>query len=503
MTDEAATDDAATDDAATDDAATDEAATDDAAPHLERLGEANRAFTRLYPGEAAARQPVHTVYGGAHLYKAETTSRLGELALRSLQSYAPDAIALARAIGFVSTAAFDDADPAALREAFARDAAAFRRDHPGAWLAFTVHDRVLAKLRQEPVEDFRIDFEDGYGARADADEDATAVAAAQEVARGLAAGLLPPFIGIRVKSFGEEWKGRGARTLQIFLDTLLSATGGRLPDNFVVTLPKVTIAEQPRALVRLFEILERRHRLPAGSLRMELMIETTQALLGPDGRSPLPGFLAACEGRCRGAHLGTYDFTASCNITAAYQSMDHPLCDLAKGLMILAYGGTGLFLSDGATNVMPVAPHRGARLSPAQEIENRAVVHGAWRLSHRHIRHSLEGGYYQGWDLHPAQLPVRYATCFGFFLEGFAPAAERLRNFVEKAAQATLVGDIFDDAATGQGLLNFFLRALNSGAISLDDVGQTGVTPDEVGLRSFAKILAARRERLRGGGEPG
>ena len=309
---------------------------DDFAPHLEALGQANRAWARLYPGDPPARQPIHTVYGGAHLYKAETTRRLGELALRQMARYAPDAVALARGVGFVPAATFDGPgapDAAALRAAFGGTRRRCARQSPQAWLAFTVHERVLAKLRREPVEDFRIDFEDGYGARSDADEDATAVAAAREVARGLAEGLLPPFIGIRIKSFGAEWQARGARTLEIFVDTLLTATGGRLPDNFVVTLPKVTIAEQPRTLVRLCERLEARHGLPAGALRIELMIETTQALLGPDGRSPLPAFLEACEGRCRGAHFGTYDFTASCNITAAYQSMDHPLCDLAKGMM--------------------------------------------------------------------------------------------------------------------------------------------------------------------------
>ncbi|HVY37478.1 MAG TPA: phosphoenolpyruvate kinase [Polyangia bacterium] len=444
---------------------------DPTSPALAALAQANGAFAARYPGDAPARQPIHTVYGGAHLYKAETTGRLGELALRHLARYAPDAAALAEALGFPA------AGP----------------------LAVNVYDRLLAKLRAEPVEDFRIDFEDGFGARPDAEEDAAAATAAREVARGLAAGLLPPFLGIRIKSFGTEWQTRGARTLEVFVETLLDATAGRLPDNFVVTLPKVTVAEQPRALVHLFEVLERRHGLPAGSLRVELMIETTQALLGADGRSPLPAFLDACAGRCRGAHFGTYDFTASCNITAAYQTMDHPWCDLAKGMMMLAYGGTGLFLSDGATNVMPVGPHRGDGLTAEQEAQNRAVVHAAWRLSHRHIRRSLEGGFYQGWDLHPGQLPVRYATCFAFFLEGFAPAAERLRAFVEKAAQATLVGDVFDDAATGQGLLNYFLRALNSGAIDAADMRATGLTPDEVALRSFAKILAARRQRLSGG----
>ncbi|HEY6879208.1 MAG TPA: phosphoenolpyruvate kinase [Polyangiales bacterium] len=444
---------------------------EEAQAELDALGVKNRAFMARYPGERPVRQPVHTVYGGAHLYKAETTRRLGELALESLDAYGRDALEFASGVGFTS-------DPA---------------------LAATVYERVRDKLRREAVEDFRIDFEDGFGARSDSEEDQTAQSAAREVARGMELGSLPPFLGIRVKSFGEEWKARATRTLELFLDTLLAESGGRLPDNFVVTLPKISVPEQASTLVRLFELLEKRHGLRAGSLRVELMIELTQALLGPDGRSPLAAFLDACEGRCTGAHLGTYDYTASCGITAAYQTMAHPMCDLAKGMMLLAYAGTGIFLSDGATNVMPVGPHRAAS-TPAQRADNRAVVHGAWQLAHRHIRHSLEGGFYQGWDLHPAQLPVRYAACYAFFLEGFAPMAERLRNFIEKAAQATLVGDVFDDAATGQGLLNYFLRALNCGAISLEDIAQTGLTREEFALRSFAKILAARRDRLQTSG---
>jgi citrate lyase beta subunit len=358
-----------------------------------------------------------------------------------------------------------------------------------------VYDRMLEKLRREAVEDFRIDFEDGFGARPDAEEDATAKSAALEVARAMKVGSLPPFIGIRLKPFNEEWMVRGAKTLELFLGTLLAETGGQLPDPFLVTLPKVTLAEQPRTLVRLFEKLEERHRLPPGRLKMELMVELTQALLGPDGRCPLLDFWRACEGRCFGAHLGTYDFTASCNITATYQAMRHPWCDLAKGMMMLAFGGTGVFLSDGATNVMPIGPHRGASLSDAEVEQNQATVYNAWRLYHDNVRHSLEGAFYQGWDLHPAQLPVRYATTYAFFLEGFAQAAERLSNFIEKAAQATLVGDVFDDAATGQGLLNYFVRALNCGAIAETDLTQTGLTPDEFRLRSFNAILKARRAR--------
>ena len=93
-------------------------------------------------------------------------------------------------------------------------------------------------------------------------------------------------------------------------------------------------------------------------------------------------------------------------------------------------------------------------------------MHRAWRLHADDVRHSLVNGFYQGWDLHPAQLPTRYAAVYAFFLEGLDAASERLRNFVDKAAQATLVGDVFDDAATGQGLLNFFLRGINCGAIT-------------------------------------
>jgi citrate lyase beta subunit len=471
-----------------------------AAPHLSALSAANRAFSGIYPGDRPVRQPVHTVYGGAQLYKAETTQRLGELALSSFDTYAPNALELATGVGFLTPAALVGLDPISLTERYQADAAELRRLSPNGWLAQTVYERVKVKLVREAVEDFRIDFEDGFGARPDLEEDETAQRAAAELARAMKEKRTPPFIGIRIKSFGEEWKLRGARTLELFVEALLAASGGALPENFVVTLPKVTIPEQAATLVRLFEILEQRHGLPQNTLKFELMVETTQALIGPNGYCPLPSLLAAGEGRCVGAHLGTYDFTASCNITAAYQTMDHPMCDLAKGLMLLSYAGTGVFLSDGATNVMPVAPHRGPSLSRDQVAANRAAVYRAWQLAHRHIRHSLEGGFYQGWDLHPAQLPVRFATCYAFFLEGLASAGERLKNFIEKAAQATLVGEVFDDAATGQGLLNYFLRALNCGAIDLSDIEQTGLTSAEVELRSFAKILSARRARLSPGG---
>jgi citrate lyase beta subunit len=466
---------------------------------LKALARANRAFSRSYPGERAVRQPVHTVYGGAHLFTADTAKRLGERALRALDAYARDPVELARGVGFLPDKTLKVGDLAWLRSQLERDPEQLKRQNPSAWLMLTVHDRVRKKLEREPVEDFRIDFEDGFGARPDSEEDEAAVAAARQLKRGMSAGSLPPFIGIRIKSLTEEWKRRSIRTLERFIETLLDETDGHLPDPFLVTLPKVSVPEQPAALCALLDALERRHGLKRHAIRMELMIELTQALLDAKGRSPLPAFLDACEGRCHGAHLGTYDFTASCNVTAAQQRMDHPLCDLAKGMMLLAYAGRGVFLSDGATNLLPVGPHKGAALSREQLAENRAAVHAAWQRSHAHIRHSLEGGFYQGWDLHPAQLPVRYATCYAFFLETFPQAAERLRNFVDQAGQATLAGDVMDDAATGQGLLNYFLRARSCGAISVPEAEQTGLSAQELELRSFAAIMKARAQRLAGG----
>lgn len=419
-----------------------------------------------YPGESGTRQPVHTVYGGAHLFRADTAARLGQLGLRALQTYAPDADTFAEAIGL---------DPA---------------------LAGTVYDRVVDKLQREGVEDFRIDFEDGYGNRADAEEDGHAVQAAEEVAAGLRAGTLPPFLGIRIKTLSGELCGRALRTLDVFLTALLRASAGRLPANFVVTLPKITAPEQVSTLVSAFEALEAALGLVPNSLKMEFMVETTQSILDSDGYVMLPRLLTAAGDRCVAAHFGVYDFTASNDITAQYQRMRHPACDFAKHMMKMAYAGTGLWLSDGATNIMPVGPHRaepGAQLSADQAADNQRAVHAAWRLHADDIRHSLAGGYFQGWDLHPGQLPTRYAAVYAFFLGGLASASERLSNFVSKAAQATLVGDVFDDAATGQGLLNFFLRGINCGALREEEALRAGVTLDELRGRSFVKILKNRR----------
>lgn len=465
----------------------------------ERLGRANAEFSARYPGETSGRQPVHTVYGGAHLFKSDTMPRLGVLARRALDTYAPNFAVLARSLALPGSDELPDSveDDSSVRAAIEQDEAAFRREHKGVWLAHTVYTRVVEKLRREPVEDFRIDFEDGYGNRPDAEEDGHAEAAAKEVAAGMKAGTLPPFIGIRIKPFTEELHARSTRTLDIFLSTLAEESGGRLPSNFVVTLPKITVPEQVAALADIFDLFERASGLEAGSLKLEMMVETTQSIINWRGESALPILLEAARGRCTAAHFGTYDYTANCQITAAHQHMTHPACDFARHVMQVALGGTGVWLSDGATNIMPVPAHRasdGGSLTTEQEEENRRAVHRAWKLHYEHIQHSLTNAFYQGWDLHPAQLPTRYAAVYTFFLESLGPASERLSNFVEKAARATLVGDVFDDAATGQGLLNYFLRAINCGAVSEQEAIQlTSLTNEELRSGSFVRILKNRQ----------
>jgi citrate lyase beta subunit len=417
-----------------------------------------------------------------------------------MNQFAPDFLSFAKAIGLPGADQLPDSleEDDRLTAHLETDPERVRRENKAAWLGYSIYDKVIEKLRREPVEDFRIDFEDGYGNRPDEEEDGHAASAAIEVSQGIEKQTLPPFIGIRIKPFTEELRQRSVRTLDIFVSTLVNKSGGRLPGNFVITLPKITIPEQVGALAGIFELLEKKTGLPAGSLKLEMMIETTQSIINARGEINLPLLLAAARGRCVAAHFGTYDYTASCNITAAHQHMMHPACDFAKHMMQVSFAGAGIWLSDGATNILPVAPHRfnegGAPLTAEQIAENRAVIHRAWRLHYHHIQHSLENAFYQGWDLHPAQLPTRYAAIYAFFLESLDAASERLKNFVEKAAKATLVGDVFDDAATGQGLLNYFLRAINCGALTEEEaIDLSGLTLAELRSGSFVKILNNRQ----------
>jgi citrate lyase beta subunit len=430
---------------------------------LERLKQDNEAFELRYPGDSRERQPIHVVYGGAQRFKSDTAKRMGTLALETLRVYAPDAETLAGAAGME------------LRT------------------AEVVYPKVVAKLVNEPVEDFRIDFEDGYGYRADGEEDAHATDAAIQLARAMREGKLPPFTGIRIKPLTRLLERRAMRTLDLFLTNVLENTG-KLPEGFVVTLPKVTAPVQVSVLDEMLLAFEQRYGLAARSTKIELMIETPQLIVNSAGVCAIPALLEASLGRCRGLHFGPYDYTSSLNITSSNQSLAHPACDLARQMMLIAAAGSGVFVANGPTKLLPVPLFRGQTVTPEQEAANREAVHRGMRAHYDDIRRSLHDGYYQGWDLHPAQLPTRYAATYAFFVEGREAASQRLRNLLADAEQATLSGALFDDTASGQGLLNFFLRGYVCGAFTTEDITGTGLTLDDVRRRSFYWIQERRRE---------
>ncbi|TNM38499.1 aldolase [Nocardioides albidus] len=383
------------------------------------LAGADAALTAQFPGERGVRQPVHTVYVVADRFGPDTVSEWSQDALSVLALHGRTGMELAEAL---------DLRPS---------------------LAAEVYDRVREKLEREPIEDLRIDFEDGYGVRPDADEDAAVTAAATALAASVADGTATPFHGIRIKSFEAPTRHRGLRTLDLFVGELTRRGG--LTDRFVITLPKVTSVDQVTAMVTALETLEEVHGIAAGSLRFEVQVETPQSILGPDGTALVARMIAAGAGRITGLHYGTYDYSASLGVAAAYQAMDHPVADHAKDVMQVAAAGTGVFVSDGSTNVLPVG--------------DRQAVHAAWRLHTRLVSRSLARGIYQGWDLHPAQLPSRYVATYAFFREGLDQAAARLRAYVHGGDSGFL-----DEPATATALAAFVLRGVDCGAVTVDEL---------------------------------
>ena len=382
-----------------------------------RLADHDRHLEAAYPGDDGTRQPVHTVYVPAHRYAAGLAETWGARAREALAEHGTDA--LLEAVGV----------RADLRPAVAA--------------------RVEAKLVAEPVEDLRIDLEDGYGTHPDEDEDEVTVAAAAALRTELDEGLATPFVGIRFKCFESPTRARALRTLDLFLTTL--AASGELPAGLVVTLPKVTAVAQVEAMAHICHRFEEHYHLNPGRLRFEVQVETPQLILGPDGTSPLAAAIHAAEGRVSGLHYGTYDYSASLGIAAAYQSMEHPAADHAKNVMQVAAAQTGVRLSDGSTNILPVGDDDAVRT--------------AWRLSARLTRRSLERGYYQGWDLHPAQLVPRFVANTLFYRQGFAAAATRLRNYVYRVESA-----VMDEPATARALAAFVLRGIACGAVTEAEV---------------------------------
>uniref|UniRef100_A0A832I0H0 Phosphoenolpyruvate kinase n=1 Tax=Eiseniibacteriota bacterium TaxID=2212470 RepID=A0A832I0H0_UNCEI len=444
---------------------------------LARLDASGARGAAAYSPARPARQPVHVVYGGAHLFRADVAARLGEAARRALETYAPEPASFAHALGLPGDEAFHRA----------------------------VFERTVARLEREPVEDYRVDFEDGFGPRPDAEEDAAAARVAEELARGLAAGSLPAACGVRVRALRPATAARALRTLDAVVGGAAAAAGGRLPDGFAVTLPKVERPAEVEALAAALDRIEARAGLARGTVAVELMLETPRALLDDAGRVALPALVAAGGGRVRGVHLGPFDLTAALGVPPAHQGAGHPACELARGLAQVALAGTGVALADGPTMLLPVGPHRAppgaGPLGLTALDENRAAVHRGWRAHAADVRAALARGIPQGWDLHPAQLVSRHATVIAFHREELPAAAARLRAFVAGAARAVRTGATFDDAATGAALAAFFARGLACGALDDADAAATGLPAAALRAGTLEALLAAAGAAAPGGAE--
>ncbi len=402
----------------------------------ESLAETDAFLASTYPGEDGRRQPVHTVYIPADTYTADLPEQWGRTATALVVEHGGLA-ALCRSLGLSEE------------------------------LGAAVAPRVEAKLATEPIEDLRLDFEDGYGDRGDASEDAEAVRAAGELARAISAGRAPAFVGLRFKCFEAPTRRRGLRTLDLFLSTLLDHGG--LPDNLVITFPKVSTVSQVEAMVAVCEAYETAAGLPEGRLGFEIQVETPQLVVGSDGRLPVAAAIAAGAGRVTALHYGTYDYSASIGVSAEYQSLAHPAADFAKEVMQVAVAGTGVHLADGSTNVLPVG--------------STAEVHAAWRLHHDLVRRCLERAYYQGWDMHPGHLPTRYIANFAFYREGFTRAAGRLSAYVHRNATG-----ILDEPATARALARYLYRGYVCGAVDSAELeAGTGLDATQIELLARPK----------------
>lgn len=371
------------------------------------LDPVDAALARDYPGPRAAVQPVHTVYVPADAAEVGLCARWGEQA-------------------------------SALADAHA--------EHLAGLDPLGVLPRVRERLARAPVADLRLDLEDGYGWRTDAAEDADAHRAGQVLAALAGTPGAPDGCGVRPKGLEPHERARALRTLDLVLDG-----AGGVPAGFVVTVPKLRAAGQVDALVALCGELERAHGLPERALRVELQVETPQAVLGADGGATLARALHRSDGRCTALHYGTYDYSAALGVGPAQQALDHPVADHAKAVMAVAAAGTGVWVCDGSTNVVPVGDD--------------AAVAAALDLHHRLVTRALERGYPQGWDLHPGHLVTRWLATTTHYRRALAPAAARLRGYLERRSAGVL-----DEPATAQALAAVLLRGLECGALDEAEV---------------------------------
>ncbi len=416
------------------------------------LAPTDELLSTAYPGPAARRQPVHTVYVPADVPELEGVA----------PAWGRQALDLVDAHGGLGRLCRD----LGLEEGLVRQVA----------------PRVARKLAQAPVEDLRVDFEDGYHHVDDESHDAHVVRAVRARRADEQAGVATDFWGIRFPCFEADTRARGLRTLDLLVGELVA--GGGLPDGLRLTFPKVSTAAQVEALVMALEALEDAHALPAGRLGFEIQVEVPQLVLGADGVVELARAVRAGGHRVTGLHYGTYDYSAGMQVAAAHQAMDHPVADQAKAVMQLVAAGTPVELSDGSTNVTPTG--------------DEAQRAAAWALHHRLVARSLAQGVFQGWDMHPGHLVTRYVATYAFFRSGLDQAGDRLGAYVRQAA-----GDVMDEPATVRALARYLQRGLACGALDAEEVlGRTGLDPATVGLlarpRSDTASLAAGARRAPG-----
>ena len=394
------------------------------------LSKVDETLTNKFAGDFGGRQPVHTCYVPADKFQKDVVNIWKSAALDSLNQNADSPDLFAQALGL---------EPEVV----------------SSWW-----DRLKLKLNSEPIEDLRIDFEDGYGRRGDEEEEEHIAQVLSEISSDIT-----PFLGIRIKSFEAVTRDRALKTLDQFISGM--SKKGILSSNFIITLPKVTFADQVEVMVDACKELEKNLKLPAKFIKFEIQIETTQAIIGPNGKVSAAEFINSADGRLTGFHYGTYDYSASAGVSAAYQTLDHPAADFAKSFLQVTAAGTGIRLSDGSTNIIPIGS--------LQE------VHHAWANHYRLVRRQLERGFYQGWDLHGTQLPTRFAANFTFYREGLAAASQRIRTYLDRAESGTM-----DEPATALALANYFLRGLDAGAVSDHEINElTG--ENEESLRALVR----------------
>jgi citrate lyase beta subunit len=406
---------------------------------------------------AKARATSHVVYGGAHLFSAKTADKLGALARAAFEKYAGTEEGLHAALGVT--------DP-------------------------RVRARALDKLQKRPVEDIRIDFEDGYGARPEEEELRDAERTAKELAAALAGRPSDepgPSYGIRIRAIRPETSARVLRTLDVFYKHI-TAAGGRVPEGFVVTLPKVRSAAEVSTLVEALSTIERA--LGVDKTGIELMAETKEAAEA----DALASFIRAGDGRVRSLHLGAYDFLSELGVLARSQRLHHPYTDALRVSMKLVTADTEVATFDGATTVLPIESHKakdGGALSAAQQDENRARVHGAFATHIEDVTASLDKGFFASWILYPAQLVSHAVAVSAFYVAEMDSARARLSNFVAEASRATAVGTSFDDRATARGLVAFFARGLASSILVPADLGALEPHLEHVLAQDVDALVAA------------